>query len=71
MVSACRNDDLDLGTQMRLAGLRQENQRAWDTVDQLRTALKDMIERVEASWERRDLAPDSDLEAVEKAKELL
>jgi uncharacterized protein with PhoU and TrkA domain len=44
--------------------LRAENER-------LREALDDMISRVEQSWERRDLAPDSDLEAVDLARKLL
>jgi hypothetical protein len=39
--------------------------------ERLRAALKDMIERVKRSWDRRDLAPDGDLEAVEHAKEAL
>jgi hypothetical protein len=38
--------------------------------ERLRAALKDMTQRVVASWERRDLAPDGDLEAVEAAEKL-
>jgi hypothetical protein len=38
--------------------------------ERLKAALKDMTQRVVASWERRDLAPDGDLEAVEAAEKL-
>lgn len=44
--------------------------RAQKAISALLVALKDMTERVEASWDLRDLAPDSDLEAVEAAKKL-
>lgn len=45
--------------------------RAMAEIERLKAALKDMKERVETSWERRDLAPDSDLEAVGAANKLL
>lgn len=37
----------------------------------LRHALEDMTDRVEQSWERGDLGPPSDQDAVERARKLL
>jgi hypothetical protein len=51
--------------------LQWEREQLEAEIARLRVALKDMKERVEGSWERRDLAPDFDLEAVENANKLL
>jgi hypothetical protein len=44
--------------------LRAENEK-------LRAALTNAVDRLELSWDHRDLAPDGDLEAVELARKLL
>jgi hypothetical protein len=45
--------------------------RAIEEIERLRAALSDMAQRVELSWVRRDLALESDVEAVGAAKKLL
>ena len=40
-------------------------------IQELEVVLADMTTRVENSWERRDLAPDSDLDAVKYARQIL
>ena len=43
----------------RYMGQEGMREKAADEIERLRAALKDMTMRVENSWERRDLAPDT------------
>jgi hypothetical protein len=44
---------------------------AADEIERLRAALNDVTYRLEMSWDHRDLAPEGDPEAVDRARKLL
>ena len=52
-------------------GLCTERNKLSDEIDDLRAALKATTDELIGSWERRDLAPDRQLELVESNLKLL
>ena len=52
-------------------GVWEENDKLRAENERLRAALDELADMLEETWSQRDIAPDSELEAVERARHLV